>query len=77
MIKSYKGYAYFDNHPEIVKIFEDLEAFHDFCRFELLPFNEADLYNGRSYIWRAFSDRNGRRYPAKKRQFEKKPYRAQ
>ena len=76
MIKSYKGYAYFDNRPEIVKIFEDLEAYLDFCRFELMPFNEADLYNNRSYAWRMFSEKSGRRPPAKKRQFDKKPFRA-
>ena len=37
--------SYFESHPEIVKIFEDLEKFHDFCRFEMIKFDEADLYN--------------------------------
>ena len=40
--------------PEVVKIFDDLEALHDFCRFELLPFNPADLYNRSSKVWRDF-----------------------
>ena len=39
---------------EVVKIFDDLEALHDFCRFELLPFNPADLYNRNSKVWRDF-----------------------
>jgi hypothetical protein len=58
MAKNYKGYAYFDNRPEIVKIFNDLEALHDFCRFELLPFNQADLYNRQSEVWNKFTHIN-------------------
>jgi hypothetical protein len=54
MIKNYRGYAYFDNNPEIVKIFNDLEAFHNFCRMEMAPFNEADLYNRGSWVWRNY-----------------------
>ena len=30
------------------------EVFHDFCRFELMPFNPADLYNRSSWVWRAY-----------------------
>ena len=51
MVKNYKNYAYFENRPDIVKIFDDLEKFQDFCRFELMPFNEADLYNRASPVW--------------------------
>jgi hypothetical protein len=40
--------------PEVVKIFDDLEALHNFCRIELLPFNPADLYNRSSKVWRDF-----------------------
>ena len=29
---------------EVEKIFEDLDAYRDWCRFEGKPFNEADLY---------------------------------
>ncbi len=58
MAKNYKGYAYFDNNPNIVKIFDDLEALLDFCRFELLPFNEADLYNKNSEVWNKFIQAN-------------------
>jgi hypothetical protein len=74
-IKNYRGYAYFDNRPEIVKIFEDLEALLDFCRFELLPFNEADLYNRNSNTWRLYQDKT-RKYSARKQPWngERKPY---
>lgn len=54
MARNYKEYKYFENRPDIVKIFDDLEAFHDFCRIELLPFNQADLYNKNSRIWQSF-----------------------
>lgn len=35
--------------PEVTKIFEDLEAWHDYCRFNLLPFNPKDLYKSPEY----------------------------
>ena len=46
--------SYFESRPDIVKIFEDLEKFHDFCRFEMVEFNEANLYNRKSQIWNNF-----------------------
>lgn len=46
--------SYFESRPDIVKIFDDLEAFHDFCRFELLPYNPADIYNRASFAWRRY-----------------------
>ncbi len=58
MARNYKGYAYFDNNPQIVKIFDDLEALLDFCRLELLPYNEADLYNKQSDVWNKFIHSN-------------------
>ncbi len=54
MAKNYKDYVYFENRPDIVKIFDDLDSFRDFCRFELLPFNEADLYNRASPVWNQY-----------------------
>jgi hypothetical protein len=51
MAKNYRDVNYFENRPDIVKIFDDLEAFHDFCRFEMCEFNEANLYNRASQIW--------------------------
>jgi hypothetical protein len=43
--------SYFESRPDIVRIFDDLEKFYDFCRFELCNFNEANLYNRESQIW--------------------------
>ncbi len=79
MIKNYRGYAYFDNNPEIVKIFEDLEDFHNYCRMELAPFNEADLYNRGSWVWRGYekykkSTTNSVDRIDKPRDTERKPY---
>jgi len=57
------------------KIFDDLEQFKDFCRLNLdnrgnfFPFDEADLYNKKSYVWRAFLNRNK---PYKKGNFKNK-----
>jgi hypothetical protein len=48
---------------EVVQIFDDLEALHDFCRFELLPFSPADLYNRQSKIWLSYeASKRPRRY---------------
>lgn len=54
MAKNYNVNNYFENRPDIVRIFDDLEKFLDFCRFNLLPYNEADLYNNRSAAWRDY-----------------------
>ena len=37
--------------PEVEKIFDDLEAWLDHCRFNLLPFNPSDMYKSQDY-WR-------------------------
>ena len=53
--------------PEVDKIFDDLDAWLDYCRFNLLPFNPADLYRSQEY--RNFSryyNNNGERKPYKK-----------
>lgn len=42
-------------NPTINKVFNDLEEFRDFCRFEGYVFNEADLYKYDSRAWQAFS----------------------
>jgi hypothetical protein len=44
MARNYKDYSYFENRPDVVRIFDDLEAFQDFCRLELREFNPAELY---------------------------------
>lgn len=37
-----------NRYPEINKIFDDLDAYRDFCREFGYIFNEAHLYNSRS-----------------------------
>jgi hypothetical protein len=49
MAKNYKDINYFETRPDIVKIFNDLEAWHDHCRIELIDFNPADLYKSQAY----------------------------
>jgi hypothetical protein len=44
MAKNYKDIDYFANRPDVVKVWDDLAAYHDFCRFELREFNPAELY---------------------------------
>lgn len=51
---NYKDYRYFENRPDVVKIFEDLEDFHDFCRLEMCEFNPAHLYRTNSHIYREY-----------------------
>ena len=48
--------SYFADNPEVVQIFDDLDKFRDFCRFEGYRFNEKDLYNEKSKSFRAFLD---------------------
>lgn len=35
--------------PEVTKLFDDLEAWLDHCRFELIKFDERDLYKSKEY----------------------------
>jgi len=73
MAKNYKGYAYFENNPSIVKIFQDLEEYLDFCRFELCEFNPADLYNRDSVNWKTYlSSKRRARYNNKPRNNRKR-----
>ena len=70
MAINYKEVSYFQTRPEVVKIFDDLEAYHNFCRMEMLDFNEAHLYNNKNdnwnkYLW-ATRQRKGRNDYAKK-----------
>ena len=49
------------------KVFNDLESFRDYCRFEAKPFNEKSLYKKgdrvwESYLsWQKYQDRKQRR----------------
>jgi len=52
--------------PEVTKIFDDLEAWLDHCRLELMDFNPAHLYKSKEYRdWARGSNRG-----------DKKPYRS-
>jgi len=39
-------------NPRVHQIFEDLEKFHDFCRDFGYKFNEKELYDNRSHVYR-------------------------
>jgi hypothetical protein len=49
MAKNYKDINYFETRPDVVKVFDDVEAWHDHCRFNLLDFNPADVYRTQAY----------------------------
>ena len=42
------------NFPPVNKIFDDLDKFRDYCRFEGKVFNEADLYKDDAPVWQAY-----------------------
>jgi hypothetical protein len=54
MAKNYNDYAYFENRPDVVRVFNDLEMYLDFCRIELRDFNPADLYRKDSVNYQAY-----------------------
>ena len=54
MAKNSRSGSYFQDRPDVVKVFDDLDKYLDFCRFELRDFNPADLYNKGSENYRAF-----------------------
>ena len=76
MARNYKDYQYFANRPDVVKVWEDLEAYHDFCRFELREFNPAELYRKDAPNYSAYlhSKRPRKPYQGKNPRFEKKNY---
>ena len=43
------------SNPRVQQIFEDLEKFHEFVSEYGYRFNEADLYNFKSYAWQQYS----------------------
>jgi hypothetical protein len=43
------------SNPKVQAIFDDLEAYLDFCRNFGYRYNEADLYNWKSYAFQQFS----------------------
>jgi hypothetical protein len=51
----------YNNFPPVNKIFDDLDKFRDFCRFENrgYPFDEAALYNDKHPVWQAYKKHQG------------------
>jgi len=45
--------------PEVIKIFEELEEYHDHCRFNLRKFDPADLF--KSAEWKHFNEARKRK----------------
>lgn len=74
MAKNYKEISYFEDRADVVKIFEDLEAYQDFCRFELREFNPAELYKKDAPNYGAYlaSKRPRRPYQGKNPRFERR-----
>ena len=72
MARNYKDYSYFENRPDIVRIFDDLDAYLHFCRIELRDFNPADLYRRDSINYSAYlaSKRPRRPYQGNKPRWE-------
>lgn len=54
---------YLTMKPEVSKIYDDLEAYHDYCRFELCDFNPADLYKKESANYSAYLNSKRPRRP--------------
>lgn len=42
------------NRQAYEKVFDDLDKFRDYCRFEGKMFNEADLYKNESDVWQQY-----------------------
>jgi hypothetical protein len=75
MAKNYRDYKYFENRPDVVKIFDDLEAYLDWCRFEMQPYNPADLYRKDSPTYQSYLHSKRPRRPwVDRNNGERKPY---
>ncbi|MDC0002750.1 hypothetical protein OAP94_00925 [bacterium] len=47
------------NRDAYTKVFNDLDKFRDFCRFEGKVFNEKDLYKNDAPVWIAYNKHQG------------------
>lgn len=43
------------SNPRVAEIFDHLEQFMEFCQDFGYRYNEADLYNFKSYAWQQFN----------------------
>ena len=73
-MKNYKDYRYFENRPDVVKVWEDLESYHDWCRLQLCDCNPADLYRRDSQNYGSYlaSKRPRRPYQGNRPNFQKR-----
>ena len=46
-------------NPTVNKVFNDLDAYRDYCRYEGKVFNEAALYNKQDPNWQAYQKYQG------------------
>jgi hypothetical protein len=72
MAKDYKKISYFSTRPDIVRVFDDLDNYLNYCRGNLRPFNPADLYRKDSAEFQAYlnSRRPKRPYMGNKPRWE-------
>ena len=72
MAKNYKNISYFATRPDVVRVFDDLEAYHNWCRLELRNFNPADMYRKDAQNYSAYlaSKRPRRPYLGNKPRWE-------
>jgi len=42
------------SNPQVNQIFDDLDKYRHFCSMYGYCFNEAELYNSKSYVYRQF-----------------------
>ena len=47
------------NREAYTKVFNDLEKFRDYCRFEGKVYNEKDLYKTDAQVWIAYQKHQG------------------
>lgn len=45
----------YQSNPRVKQIFEDLEKYLNFCRDYGYKFNEADLYDNKSFAYRQYT----------------------
>lgn len=45
----------FTPNPRTNQVFDDLEKYLEFCKSHGYRYNEADLYNWKSYAWQQYS----------------------
>lgn len=56
---------YLTMKPEVKQIFNDLEAWHNYCRFNLIKYDPSDLYKSQEY--RAWQEKRQRKQATRAR----------